>query len=262
MKAVGERRRVAHPRGARRPADGHLPGRATCSARSPRRPHLCGDPGMQFDTTINAWHTCPNTARINASQPVHRVHVPRRHGLQPGVAEPDAVPHHDGEFDVEAFKHAVDVTLLAQEIIVDNAKLPDRADRREQPRLPPAGPRLRQPRRAADGRGLPYDSDAGRAYAGADHRADDRPAPTRSRARIAERPGPVRRLRAEPRADAGRDPQAPQGGVPAARRRRARRAAARGARRLWDEALAARRASTATATPRSRCWPPPAPSAS
>ena len=56
--------------------------------------HLCGDPGLQFDTTVNDWHTCPNTARINASQPLLRVHVPRRLGLQPGVAEPDALPHH------------------------------------------------------------------------------------------------------------------------------------------------------------------------
>ena len=52
----------------------------------------CADPGVQYDTTINRWHTCPNTDRINASQPVLRVHVPRRHGLQPRVAQPDEVP--------------------------------------------------------------------------------------------------------------------------------------------------------------------------
>ncbi len=38
--------------------------------------HVCGDPGLQFDTTVNDWHTCPNTARINASNPVLGVHVP------------------------------------------------------------------------------------------------------------------------------------------------------------------------------------------
>ena len=53
--------------------------------------HLCGDPGIQYDTTINDWHTSANTAPIYASQPVLRVHVPQRHGLQPGVAEPDEV---------------------------------------------------------------------------------------------------------------------------------------------------------------------------
>ena len=52
---------------------------------------VCGDPGMQFDTTVNDWHTCPNTARINASQPVLRVHVPGRLGVQPGVDQPDEV---------------------------------------------------------------------------------------------------------------------------------------------------------------------------
>ena len=52
---------------------------------------VCGDPGIQYDTTINDWHTSANTDRINASQPVLRVHVPRRHGLQPGLAEPHEV---------------------------------------------------------------------------------------------------------------------------------------------------------------------------
>ena len=47
---------------------------------------LCGDPGIQYDTTINDWHTSANTDRIHASQPVLRVHVPQRHRLQPGLA--------------------------------------------------------------------------------------------------------------------------------------------------------------------------------
>ena len=52
----------------------------------------CGDPGVQYDTTINRWHTCPNSGRINASQSVLRVHVPRRHGVQPGQHQPHEVP--------------------------------------------------------------------------------------------------------------------------------------------------------------------------
>ena len=51
----------------------------------------CADPGVQFDTTINEWHTCPADGRINASQPVLGIHVPRRHRLQSGVAEPAQV---------------------------------------------------------------------------------------------------------------------------------------------------------------------------
>ena len=50
---------------------------------------VCGDPGIQFDTTVNSWHTCPNTGADQRLEPVLRVHVPRRLGLQPGVAEPD-----------------------------------------------------------------------------------------------------------------------------------------------------------------------------
>ena len=53
----------------------------------------CGDPGMQFDTTINKWHTSKNTAPHQRFQPVQRVHVPGRFGLQPVVAEPDEVSH-------------------------------------------------------------------------------------------------------------------------------------------------------------------------
>ena len=52
----------------------------------------CADPGIQYDTTINAWHTLPNTGRINASNPCSRVHVDRRLGLQPRLAQPDEVP--------------------------------------------------------------------------------------------------------------------------------------------------------------------------
>ena len=58
----------------------------------------------------------------------------------------------DGSFDVEAFEHAVDIVLLAQEIIVGAVELPDRGDRRQRAGVPPARPRLRQPRRLPDGR--------------------------------------------------------------------------------------------------------------
>ncbi len=57
----------------------------------------------------------------------------------------------DDDFDVEAFKHTVEVVFTAQEILVGNADYPDREDRRQQPQVPPARPRVREPRRAADG---------------------------------------------------------------------------------------------------------------
>ena len=59
---------------------------ATSCARSPRPTWECADPGMQFDTTINRWHTAANTGRINGSNPCSRVHAPRQLGLQPGAA--------------------------------------------------------------------------------------------------------------------------------------------------------------------------------
>ena len=113
--------------------------------------HICGDPGLQFDTTVNDWHTCPNTARINASNPCSRVHVPGRLGVQPRVDQPDEVrargrrrvrrggvrgslPHAD--------HGAGDPGRQLQ--------LSDAGDHQEQPRLPAARPRLRQSRRTAD----------------------------------------------------------------------------------------------------------------
>ena len=135
--------------------------------------------------------------RINASNPCSRVHVPRRLGLQPGLAEPDAVPRRStASFDVEAFKHAVDVIILAQEIIVDNAALPDRADRaRTRDDYRPLGLGYANLGALLMARGLPYDSDAGRAYAGGHHRADDRRG-LRADAAHRRAHGPVRRLRA------------------------------------------------------------------
>ena len=83
-------------------------------------------------------------------EPVLRVHVPRRQRLQPGVAEPAQVPERRAaSFDVEAFKRAVEITILAQEIIVDNAKYPSEKIGANSHAYPSARPRLRQPRRAA-----------------------------------------------------------------------------------------------------------------
>ncbi len=116
----------------------------------------CADPGVQFDTTINEWHTCPADGRINALEPVLRVHVPRRHGLQPGLAEPvtflDATT---ASFDVEAFEHAVRLWTIVLEISVLMAQFPSQAIAQLLLRVPHARPRLRQPRRAADGRRHP-----------------------------------------------------------------------------------------------------------
>ncbi len=86
--------------------------------------HACGDPGMQFDTIINLWHTCPNTGRINASNPCSEyMHLDNS---ACNLASINLLKFLDerGEFDVRAFRHAVDVMITAQDILVDNSSYP------------------------------------------------------------------------------------------------------------------------------------------
>src|SRR5579864_6427880 len=86
--------------------------------------HACGDPGMQFDTTINTWHTCPNSGRINASNPCSEyMHLDNS---ACNLASLNLLRFLDdrGEFDVKALRHAIDVMITAQEILVDNSSYP------------------------------------------------------------------------------------------------------------------------------------------
>jgi ribonucleoside-diphosphate reductase alpha chain len=79
---------------------------------------------MQFDTTINAWHTCPNSGRINASNPCSEyMHLDNS---ACNLASLNLMKFVDdaGDFDTEAFRHAVDVMITAQDIIVDNSSYP------------------------------------------------------------------------------------------------------------------------------------------
>src|ERR671932_685893 len=86
--------------------------------------HVCGDPGMQFDTTINRWHTCKATARINASNPCSEYMFLDDSACNLSSLNLMKFVGPDGQFDVEAFRHAVDTMILAHEIIVDNASYP------------------------------------------------------------------------------------------------------------------------------------------
>ena len=86
--------------------------------------YLCGDPGMQFDTTINDWHTCSNTARINASNPCSEYMFLDDSACNLASLNLMQFRTIDGEFDVEAFRHAWTWCSLAQEIIVDNSRYP------------------------------------------------------------------------------------------------------------------------------------------
>src|SRR6266849_4687838 len=84
----------------------------------------CGDPGMQFDTTINSWHTCPNTARINASNPCSEYMHLDDSACNLASLNLMKFIKDDSGFDSVAFKHAVDISITAQDILVDNSSYP------------------------------------------------------------------------------------------------------------------------------------------
>jgi len=127
----------------------------------------CADPGVQYDTTINNWHTLPNTSRINASNPCSEYMSIDDSACNLASLNLMKFRREDGEFDVEAFQHAVDVVFLAQEIAVGYSSYP----------TPEISANAKSYRQLGLGyanlgallmaRGLPYDSDEGRSYAAA-----------------------------------------------------------------------------------------------
>jgi ribonucleoside-diphosphate reductase alpha chain len=127
--------------------------------------HVCGDPGMQFDTTINNWHTCPNSGRINASNPCSEYMFLDDTACNLASINLMQFLTDNKEFDVEAYRRAIDTLILAQEIIVDNASYPTPAIERNSYAFRPLGLGYANLGALLMARGLPYDSDAGRAYA-------------------------------------------------------------------------------------------------
>ena len=110
----------------------------------------CGDPGMQYDTTVNRWHTSKNTARINASNPCSEYMFLDDSACN--LASLNLLKFApNGTFDVEAYRHAVDVLITAQEILVDNAGYPTEMIAKNSHDYRPLGLGLRQPGRSADG---------------------------------------------------------------------------------------------------------------
>ncbi len=128
---------------------------------------ICGDPGLQFHTTINRWHTCPNTAPINASNPCSEYMFLDDSACNLASLNLMKFRRSDGEFDGESFRHAVDITIAAQEIIVGNASYPTPAIGRNSEDYRPLGLGYANLGALLMARGLPYDSDAGRAMAAA-----------------------------------------------------------------------------------------------
>ena len=127
----------------------------------------CADPGVQYDTTINAWHTCPNSGRINASNPCSEYMHIDDSACNLASLNLMKFRREDGEFDVEAFEHAVDVVFLAQEILVGYSSYPTPQIERNARAFRQLGIGYANLGALLMARGLPYDSDDGRAYAAA-----------------------------------------------------------------------------------------------
>ncbi len=127
----------------------------------------CGDPGMQYDSIINSWHTCPNSGRINASNPCSEyMHLD---DSACNLASLNIMKFRDknGDFDPQSFARAVDVFITAMDIIVDNSSYPTEKITKNAKAYRELGLGYANLGAFLMSRGLPYDSDEGRAAAAA-----------------------------------------------------------------------------------------------
>ena len=129
--------------------------------------HVCGDPGMQYDTTINRWHTCKASGRINASNPCSEYMFLDDSACNLASFNLMKFVDSDGRFEVENFRRAVDVIITAQEIIVDNASYPTEIIGRNSRDYRPLGLGYANLGALLMHNGLAYDSDEGRNFAAA-----------------------------------------------------------------------------------------------
>jgi len=122
----------------------------------------CGDPGMQYDTTVNRWHTCKNTARINASNPCSEYMFLDDTACNLASLNLLKFLLPNGQFDVEGFRQAVHVTITAQEIFVDNASYPTEKITQNSHDFRPLGLGYANLGALLMALAVPYDSDGGR----------------------------------------------------------------------------------------------------
>src|SRR5450631_4325583 len=127
----------------------------------------CGDPGLQYDTTVNSWHTCSGTDRINASNPCSEYMFLDNSACNLASLNLRKFARSAGTFDTESFKEAVEITVLAQEIIVGNAKYPTKAIEENSLKYRPLGLGYANLGSLLMSQGLPYDSAPARAWCGA-----------------------------------------------------------------------------------------------
>ncbi len=129
--------------------------------------HICGDPGVQYHSTINDWHTCPNSGPINGSNPCSEYMFLDDSACNLASLNLMKFRLPDGEFDVDHFRAAVRLYVICQEIIVDRASYPVEPIARNSHLFRPLGLGYANLGTLIMSLGLPYDGDEGRAYAGA-----------------------------------------------------------------------------------------------
>ncbi|MBN2057150.1 vitamin B12-dependent ribonucleotide reductase [bacterium] len=129
--------------------------------------HACGDPGLQFDSTVNRWHTCPASGRINASNPCSEFMFLDNSACNLASLNLLTFLRDDGVFDVTSFVHAVDILITAQEIIVDNAGYPTARVEEHSHEFRPLGLGYANLGALLMNLGLAYNSDEGREVAAA-----------------------------------------------------------------------------------------------
>ena len=127
----------------------------------------CADPGLQYDTTINDWHTTPNAGKINGSNPCSEYMHLDNSACNLASLNLMTFLNDDDSFDVESFKAAVEVVFTGQEILVGNADYPTKAIGENTINYRELGIGYANLGALLMAEGLPYDSDAGRAWAGA-----------------------------------------------------------------------------------------------
>src|SRR4051812_5873755 len=128
---------------------------------------VCGDPGIQYDSTINDWHTSANTDRIHASNPCSEYMFLNDTACNLASLNLMKFVDADGEFDPEAYRYAAKVTITAQEILVDNASYPTPKIEENSHKFRPLGLGYANLGALLMSRGLAYDSDEGRNFAAA-----------------------------------------------------------------------------------------------
>lgn len=128
--------------------------------------HICGDPGVQYDSTINRWHTCKNSGPINASNPCSEYMFIDNSACNLASVNLMKFVDESGRLDLETFRHVVRMFIIAQDILVDNASYPSAEIATNSHLFRPLGLGYANLGALMMSLGLPYDSDEGRAFAG------------------------------------------------------------------------------------------------